>query len=776
MILRCEAADCEGWALDPGDRYCPNCGHWQQPVELLTEIQVADQWVTSWVLGSQPARLGVVFRGRGGSLDLSQLRLPEWLQLDPPSALLEPGGSLWMPLRVSQHPPEGVPGRISLQEAELEVWCSSPARAELHWNPRLLNPEKSEIEGELRLLEGALYVDCLPAGWQTEVALPTVLSLRSGATLPVRAPAVEGPIHWHLGSTVVTGQIDCRWAGTFTAPLRQAWCLTRFPELEVPIEAQQGPVEIEQVVCDVAEVEFPGHLEGEGWVRLRAAAELAADQPAEMVIHLSDGRKRSVALDLARPQPIAFPGWLLVDFGGTASAAALVEDQGRLTQLNLEGDSPYLPSGIAYFPGHRCRATDQPGPNVIMEAKRNLGRGSFAFRLTLPETGEILERTPQQAAQDYFGVLLERIRPQLGLYRVERCCLTHPAAFSPRQVDELRQAWLAQLDCQLECISEPLAAAYFYLTQRSLPPRCWRLLLYDFGGTTSDVAVLQVDSRSRTMVSVELEHVGGDRWFGGQDISDRVSALLPPEQRRWAETVKRNYSLAEPLPLPCEVQAPARTRLDSEVEPRLRLSLPQPPLQPDLIVLSGRGSHYPLIGEWLQKQFPGVALERCSQPKDCVVLGARLHPEVMRSAGPRSLGEQSTWLHFPESPRQPVCTTRLGIKVMGDQGARFHTMVSLGQPLPCQVELTPLSLLAGPNRVEVVENLGTEAAYLLPDGSDNTQLVLLEHVTLRIERALDPARTRLRWELSADYRLRLTVWDDQAQIAAVGPFSLWPNP
>ena len=775
MKQRCEAVDCEGWALEPGDRFCSNCGLWLQPLDLIPEILVGDRWIESRVLDGHPARLRLVFRGREGSLDLSELQLPGWLEVDPLAGVLEAGQSVSLALRVREQPREGLPGWVRLGEAELQIWCSAPAQAQLVWSPRLLNPEKSEIQGELCLREGALFVDALPVGWTTEEPLPTVLSVRSRPTMSLSAPAVEGDVNWPLGPLEIKSVVHCRWAGQLVAPLRQEWCLTRFDQIDVPVEARQGPVEIESVQCSVAQAEFPARLEGQGCIRL--TLESAAEPGStELRVVLGDGRERLIHLDLIRRPLTPFPGWLLVDFGGSASAAALAEDDGRLTQLTLDHSSLYLPSGIAYFPGGRSEVTDLAGPHVVLEAKRNLGRGDFCFRLTLPETGEVLERTPRQAAQDYFGLLLERIRPHLGLHRVERCCLTHPAAFSPRQVEELRQAWLANLDCQLECISEPLAAAYFYLSRRTLPARSWRLLLYDFGGTTSDVAVLQVDSQVRTMVTAEIEHVGGDRWFGGQDITECVAQSLPPEQGHWAETVKRNYSLPEPLPLPPEVPAPPRGRVDAEVEPHLRLSLPQPSPKPDLIVISGRGSHYPLIGEWLQRQFPGVPLERCSQPKDCVVLGARLHPEVVRSAGPRSLGDNSNWLHFPERPARPVCTTRLGVKVVGDQGARFQSMVALGQSLPCQVELSPLSLLAGSNRLDIVENLGTDDAYLLPDGQSNGHLVTLDHQILHLDHAPDPASTRLRWELGADYRLRVTVLVGDQQILQVVPFSLWRSP
>ena len=147
----------------------------------------------------------------------------------------------------------------------------------------------------------------------------------------------------------------------------------------------------------------------------------------------------------------------------------------------------------------------------------------------------------------------------------------------------------------------------------------------------------------------------------------------------------------------------------------------------------------------------------------------------MRSGPPRSLAPGSTWLAFPEETGATVCTTRLGVKLMGEKGARFHPLVAVGQPLPCLAELTPLSLLPGRNQLEVVENLGWEEDYLLPDGTTNPQLISLERIHLNLSEPLDPAQTVLRWALSADYRLLVRVESVGRILLEVGPFTLWPE-
>ncbi len=754
MALRCLGKDCEGWELTPEDRFCPHCGVGQFPVQL---VPLDGQGRENLVLSLGKAALRVTYSGRIGVLDLGQLRLPSWLQLVSPAVALEPGQTTELALQVLDTAEEGLPGTICLAESEVFVWSSPPARAELTWSTLLLNPEQSLIGGTLRLISGALLVDRLPEGWESCEPLPLVLSQRARPELALKAPALDGPIQLALGDLRILSHLQCHWAGQLQMPERLEWCLTSRPCLEVVLESRGGALEIERVESPLPGLvaRFPKRLEGAGLLEVELEREpLLGLSWLEVV--LRDGRRRRVLLDLVKPERTDYPGWLLIDLGSTTTTTALFDEQGQVTRLDC------LPSGLAYQDEGPPLPTDHAGPNVVLEAKRHLGLPDFRFRLILPSQ-QILERSPEEVLADYLEVLWKRMSQSAPLARhhLRRCCLAHPASFSPRQVALLRQAFLSRLDCRLELICEPLAAAYDFLAAKTWPEREWRLLLYDFGGTTSDVALLKVDSRRSSLVTVELEHVGGDRWFGGNDITALLAGHLEEERRGEAERLKREHSM--------------RHLIDPEIEPRLQLSLPEGSVKPDLIVVSGLGSLYPLIPEWLQKRFPGIPLERAAEPKHCVVLGARFHPEVVRTGPPRSLAAGASWLAFPEQTGATVWTTRLGVKLMGERGARFHSLIGVGQSLPCTAELTPVSLLPGQNFLEVVENLGWENDYVLPDGSLNGQLVTLERLKLRIEEGLDPARTVVRWALSADYRLLVRVEYAGRTVLEVGPFALWPE-
>lgn len=754
MTARCLGPECEGWELAEADRFCPNCGFWQYPVVLSCP--------GGPVLGLGPARLRIDFQGQSGRLELTELQLPGWMRASQVSGRLEPGQSLELEVEVLESSPEGLPGQISLGVSQLEVWSSQPARCEMIWDTALVNPEQRLARGWLRLSSGALWVDQLPPGWTCAEALPLVLSQRAHPQLEIWAPAGSGAVRWQLAGVTLETRPEARLAGQLELPERLQWCLTSSTRLQIPVRSQ-GPVEIERVDSPLLlSYHFPARLDGQDNLWVEPEQDLPEPGLSWLEVVLRDGRRRRVWLEIVQPARTDYEGWLLIDLGSTSSTAALVDLQGQITQLSLDA-SLMLPSGLAYFAEQPPQPTDQDAPNAVLHAKRYLGLRDFKFRPVLPETQQVLEKAPEEVLADYLEALLERVAaaPQLARHRLRRVCLAHPAAFSPRQVQLLRLALSSRLECQLELISEPLAAAYDFLAGRSWPEREWRLLLYDFGGTTSDVALLKVDSRRSSMVTVELEHVGGDRWFGGQDVTELQAGLLPPERRHLAELIKCQHSM--------------RAQLDPLVEPRLRLSLPEGQLCPDLIVLSGLGSLYPLIPEWLQKQFAGIPLERVANPKHCVVLGARYHPEVVRSGPPRSLSPGSAWLAFPEQTGATVCTTRLGVKLMGERGARFHPLVGAGQALPCTAEVTPLSLLPGENWLEIVENLGWEAEYVLPDGTLNPQLVTVERLKLQVSGDLEPAFTTLRWALSADYRLLVRVENAGRTVLEVGPFTLWPD-
>ena len=100
--------------------------------------------------------------------------------------------------------------------------------------------------------------------------------------------------------------------------------------------------------------------------------------------------------------------------------------------------------------------------------------------------------------------------------------LTHPAGWGPERQDVLRgAARLAGLG-EVELLSEPEAAAWFFVEDRRgeepvvEPGGC--VAVYDLGGGTFDTAILR-----RSDAGFELAGPpGGLDWFGGEDFDQRL--------------------------------------------------------------------------------------------------------------------------------------------------------------------------------------------------------------------------------------------------------------
>lgn len=98
------------------------------------------------------------------------------------------------------------------------------------------------------------------------------------------------------------------------------------------------------------------------------------------------------------------------------------------------------------------------------------------------------------------------------------CVITVPAQFT----DEQRRATLAAASFaglkEVHLIEEPVAAATFYGVDEGMSDRT--LLVYDFGGGTFDVTVLQASPKGLYALSTD-----GEPYLGGRSIDDRIMKL-----------------------------------------------------------------------------------------------------------------------------------------------------------------------------------------------------------------------------------------------------------
>jgi len=233
-----------------------------------------------------------------------------------------------------------------------------------------------------------------------------------------------------------------------------------------------------------------------------------------------------------------------IDLGTTNSVVAVMEGNEPKVIVNSEG-SRLTPSVVGFAKnGERLvgqvakrQAVTNP-ENTIFSIKRFMGRKydevneemkMVPYKVTRASNGDarvevngklysppkisamILQKL-KQAAEDYLGE------------KVTRAVITVPAYFNDSQRQATKDAGkIAGLNV-LRIINEPTAAALAYGLDKK---KNETIAVYDFGGGTFDISVLEVGDGV-----VEVKATNGDTHLGGDDLDDRVIEWLVAEFKK----------------------------------------------------------------------------------------------------------------------------------------------------------------------------------------------------------------------------------------------------
>ncbi|MFM2282215.1 MAG: hypothetical protein RLZZ444_4446, partial [Pseudomonadota bacterium] len=201
---------------------------------------------------------------------------------------------------------------------------------------------------------------------------------------------------------------------------------------------------------------------------------------------------------------------------GTSNSAIVGCDSEGLRLFKTDDGRDVLPSMI-YFDrrghmlvGSRAHAQAELAPgNVAQGFKRLMGTSSH---LDLAAAGKSI--TPEEASAEIVKTLLRQVEAELGKVEVTGAIITIPAAFNQMQSEAtIKAAHMAGLE-QVGLLQEPIAAAMAAL--EGATRRDGRFLVYDLGGGTFDVALVEATSGSVTVIAHE-----GINMLGGRDF-DRV--------------------------------------------------------------------------------------------------------------------------------------------------------------------------------------------------------------------------------------------------------------
>jgi molecular chaperone DnaK len=189
----------------------------------------------------------------------------------------------------------------------------------------------------------------------------------------------------------------------------------------------------------------------------------------------------------------------------------------------------FLPSGDIVV-GHAARARRHIDPrNTIFSAKRLIGQSikNPVVRLAMGVLPYVTEEGPNEqplivvrdrryTIPEISGMVLKHLKRSAEAYLgvpVSKAVITVPANFTDAQRQATKYAGeLAGLSV-LRILNEPTAAALAYGFGRAMDAK---LAIYDLGGGTFDVTVLQIRDKI-----FEVLATGGDSFLGGDDF-DKV--------------------------------------------------------------------------------------------------------------------------------------------------------------------------------------------------------------------------------------------------------------
>jgi molecular chaperone DnaK len=435
-----------------------------------------------------------------------------------------------------------------------------------------------------------------------------------------------------------------------------------------------------------------------------------------------------------------------IDLGTTFSALSILNAIGK-PEIIPNADGERLTPSAIFF--------DEENPDIVrvgIEAinsrhlnaqrsvrwvKRHMGDTNYV------KTIDSKDWTPVELS----ALILKKLKQDCSVEHGEICdaVISVPAHFDEvRRKATMEAGQIAGLNV-IGIVNEPVAAALYYATTRQVSGK---ILVYDLGGGTFDVTIMEVNGQDMQIICSQ-----GDHALGGIDFDQKILEMLEEKYKEnfgadligsdedrakyedEAEDIKRTLSrrnVAKKMlygpagNMRVEITremfekaiAPLMERADILVE----VALGEAGIEPkgiDKVLLVGGSTRIPLVQQRLEKTF-GRAPETAVNVDECVALGAALHagltmlrekPETVSAGIARGLTEINL---------TDVCNHSYGTicapidKVTGRRVIQNRIILNKNTPLPCEATQTFYTLKDGQSEVEVTitQGEGTDVEFV----------------------------------------------------------------
>lgn len=235
-----------------------------------------------------------------------------------------------------------------------------------------------------------------------------------------------------------------------------------------------------------------------------------------------------------------------IDLGTTNSAVAIIEGGSPKIVENVEGNRT-TPSVVATAKnGDRIvgllakrQAVTNP-ENTLSEMKRYMGhrfddpgvqkdKTSAPFKIEAGEDGGVKVKMADKfyRPEEISAMILQKIKTDVEAKlgeKITEAVITVPAYFNDAQRKATKDAGqIAGLDVK-RIINEPTAAALAYGFDKK---KNEKIVVYDFGGGTFDVSVLEIGDDV-----IEVKSTDGDSHMGGGDIDRKIVSWIADEYKK----------------------------------------------------------------------------------------------------------------------------------------------------------------------------------------------------------------------------------------------------
>ena len=211
-----------------------------------------------------------------------------------------------------------------------------------------------------------------------------------------------------------------------------------------------------------------------------------------------------------------------IDLGTTNSVVAVYEKSGPMIVPNSLGER-LTPSVVGFTKSGEILVGKKAKRGAVM----NVGRTVFSIKRHMGTNYRVNVDGRSYTPQELSGMVLQKLKSDAEDYfgeEITQAVITVPAYFTDAQRQATKDAGeIAGLKVR-RIIDEPTAAALAYGMDKNQDQV---LLVYDFGGGTFDVSIIEVISGVFQVLAIQ-----GDTSLGGDDIDERVRQWLLDEVKK----------------------------------------------------------------------------------------------------------------------------------------------------------------------------------------------------------------------------------------------------